>query len=222
LGNAVLDSKNVINVLEERYGFELIQSAIFNEDATRENIIEQMNSLCTTIHKGDNLIIYFAGHGEKHSITNKGYWVPHDANRSISDFVPNSTIKDFIEGIDAKHIFLISDSCFSGTFLLRRRSVIDETDYKKIDESKSRWVLTSGREEKVPDGMPGNGSPFANALVKVLLENNNKFISSSEIISYVTKATGSVSKQQPIGAHIENIGHEGGQMVLTLNDEFVK
>jgi len=221
LGNAVLDSKNVIKVLQERYGFELIQPAIFNEDATRENIIEQMNGLCTTIHKEDNLIIYFAGHGEKHSVTNKGYWVPHDANRSISDFVPNSTIKDFIEGIVAKHIFLISDSCFSGTFLMRTRSGIDERHYKKIDESKSRWVLTSGREELVSDGMPGKGSPFANALVKVLVENKNKFISSSEIINYVTKATGSIAKQQPIGAHIENIGHEGGQMVLTLDDKFV-
>ena len=222
LSNAVFDSENIAKVLIERYGFNLIHPPIYNEEATRKSIMEQMNNLCTTITEEDNLIIYFAGHGEKHSKTDKGYWVPHDADRSISDFVPNSTIKDFIEGIDAKHIFLISDSCFSGTFLTRTRSGIDEKHYEKIDESKSRWVLTSGREEVVSDGMPGKGSPFANSLVKVLSENENKFISVAEIINYVTKATGNIARQQPTGAHIENIGHEGGQMVLTLNDKFVK
>ena len=222
LSNAVFDSENVAKVLIEKYGFELIQPPIYNEDATRKSIMEQMNNLCTAINEDDNLIIYFAGHGEKHPKTNKGYWVPYDATRSISDFVPNSIIKDFIEGIDAKHIFLISDSCFSGTFLTRTRSGIDEKHYKKIDESKSRWVLSSGREEVVSDGIPGKGSPFANSLIKVLSGNKNKFISVTEIINYVTKVTGNSVNQQPLGAHIENIGHEGGQMVLILDDKFVK
>ena len=71
----------------------------------------------------------------------------------------------------------------------------------------SRWILTSGREEKVSDGQPGVGSPFSRAICE-LLENNNEPIISGDLFNHVIKYTSKNSKQQSIAAHIENCGSQ--------------
>lgn len=222
LTNPVTDCESLKKVLLERYDFELISDPIYNQDATRENIINSLNVLQSIVTDQDNLIIYFAGHGEMNPTTRKGFWIPHDANRQVSDFIPNSTIKDFLEGIQAKHIFLCCDACFSGTFLTKTRSAFNGTHYLKIDSLKSRLALTSGGEHKVSDGQSIGNSPFAKYFVQVLEKNTNKYISASEIINFVTKTTGANSYQQPLGTHIENVGHEGGNMVFHLVNKYVE
>jgi uncharacterized protein (DUF427 family) len=187
---------------------------LFDEQATRKNIIESLNSLSTLLLPDDQIIIYFAGHGSIHPKTKKGYWIPTDASDSIGDYIPNSTVIDFIEGIEAKHILLISDSCFSGTFLTQTRAVAS-SHYEKLISNKSRWVFASGRDEVVSDGQPGVGSPFAVALTNFLESNKAEFISVSELIVFVSKEAGEITKQQPIFGHIEGVGHEGGQMVFS-------
>lgn len=214
LNNALIDTQKIIDTLTSKYGFELYEKPLFNELANRKNILETLNSLSSYLTDEDNLIIYYAGHGLMHSKTKKGFWVPCDATESLSDCIPNSSIIDAIEGIDAKHILLISDSCFSGTFLTQERLADFKVHYSKLDEQKSRWLLASGREEKVSDGKPGEGSPFANSLIQFLRENQSKFLSLNELFSAVQKQTGITSNQQPISAHIERVGHQGGQMVL--------
>lgn len=214
LNNAKLDAQNVIEVLTSKYNFELIVDPLFDQNATRKNILESLNSLSSSVTSEDNLIVYFAGHGIMHPKTNKGFWVPADASESISDYIPNSSVIDAIEGIDAKHILLISDSCFAGTFLTQTRDASFDTHYSKLEERRSRWLLASGREEKVSDGSPGQGSPFANSLVQFLKEHDSSYLSLSELFTVVQKQTGISSKQQPLSAHIVGVGHEGGQMVL--------
>jgi hypothetical protein len=221
LPNAVQDVKKIIDILTKKYSFELIGRPLFDSDATRENILEKLTLLASNIYKEDNLIIFYAGHGEMNPQSKKGFWVPNDAKRKVSDFIPNSQIKDIIETIEAKHIFLITDSCFSGTFLMQERSMMANYSYKKLAQTKSRWVLASGRDEKVSDGVAGETSPFAKYLIKILDENQREYLSVMDIINYVSIATGSNAKQLPIGSHIENVGHEGGQLVLILNKNFV-
>ncbi len=223
LYNAAHDIEKISNILIEKYDFELIEDPILNEKATRKKIIDSLSQLVATLTKEDNLIIYFAGHGEKNTLTSHGYWVPYDGNDSQSSYIPNSSIKDAIEGIEAKHIFLISDSCYSGTFLTRTRSVEDTLYYDKLDALKSRWVFASGGEEKVSDGFEaGKGSPFCNELFDFLNNNVNKHLSVIEIINHVAHSTRQIAKQQPVGAFIQNVGHDDGQMVLVLNDKFQK
>lgn len=223
LHNAVYDVKKITEILCEKYNFELVEQPILNENATKQKIIDSLNELVATLTPEDNIVIYFAGHGIQNPITNHGYWIPYDVNDSPSSYIPNSTIKDAIEGIDAKHVFLISDSCYSGTFLTRTRSADIAFYYDKLDALKSRWVLASGGEEKVSDGSEeGTGSPFFNVLYDFLNENTNKHLSVSEIINHVNHATRRIAKQQPNGAYIQNVGHEDGQMVLVLKDDYSK
>jgi hypothetical protein len=222
LDNPVRDTQEVIRLLTERYGFELFPDPLFNANATKENIYQGFNQLMMQVEPEDNLIIYFSGHGRMHTVGCQGYWVPYEGTNSIGDFIENSVIKDFIERIKAKHIFLIADSCFSGTFLTQTRSSGNVNNYESLDKLVSRWMLASGSEEPVSDGTKGKHSPFAHYLIKFLSVNDNQYASVQEVIRYVSTMTEHNSRQHPMGAPIENIGHAGGQMVFVLNDEFVK
>lgn len=220
LYNAVNDTKAIVEILTSKYSFELIQQPLYNDKATKENILLALTNAVGMLTEDDNLIIYYGGHGFMHPLTMKGYWVPSKARKNVADYIPNSEIKDFIENILAKHIFLIADACFSGTFLTRTRGNAFSEPYLSLNDKFSRWMLASGGEEAVSDGPVGQSSPFAKYLLKFLRENTNRFISTLEIIRYVSLLTTHYSRQQSKGACIENIGHNDGQMVLILGDDW--
>lgn len=222
LKNAVNDTTAVVEVLTSKYSFELLLEPLYNEEATKENILSAFNNSINVVGREDNLIIYYGGHGFMHPLTMKGYWVPYGSRKNIADFIPNSEIKDFIESVDSKHTFLITDSCFSGTFLSRTRSSANTELYSSLHNKTSRWMLASGGEESVSDGPAGMNSPFAKYLLKFLNENKNQFCSVLEIIRYVSLLTAHHSKQHPNGAYILNIKHDHGQMILCLKDELLQ
>jgi hypothetical protein len=222
LNNAVFDTKETVKVLTERYSFELYPDPLYDEHATKENIYTAFNELKQYVGPDDNVIIFFAGHGQMNPQTHRGYWVPHDGTATPTTFIDNSVIKDFIEDIDAQHIWLISDSCFSGTFLSRTRGIKDEKTYYRLDQQMSRWMFASGGEERVADGVKGQHSPFSKYLIRYLENNDNIYTCVTEIIKYVSILTANNSRQTPNGNFIENIGHDDGEMILILNDEFVK
>jgi uncharacterized caspase-like protein len=121
LSNAKRDVQRFSKILEEKYGFILAQPPLFDSGATSYNIIDALIDLSNSGNEEDTLIIYFAGHGLQHGISKKGCWVPFDGNDGQRTFIFNSAVLDHIEAIPAKHILLISDSCYSGTFISRRR-----------------------------------------------------------------------------------------------------
>lgn len=216
LNNCVQDAQKLVEVLTQKYSFETIVDSLINENSTRKNIIDKLNEISYLITQEDSLIIYFAGHGDLNPSTQKGYWVPYDADLSMSDYVPNSTIIDILSGIDAKHILLAIDSCFSGSFLNQMRSS-NELHYKKLHNSKSRWVISSGRNEKVSDGKPGTGSPFSMMLIEFLDKNSTITFSVGELAVAISKGVGSISNQQPVFGFVRELGHEDGQLVFNLD-----
>lgn len=221
LNNAVHDAKRLERILVDNYGFIPAHESLFDEKATRKEIIEKINSLASILTNNDNLIIYFAGHGTMHPKTKKGFWIPQDASSSISDYIPNSTIVDTISGIEAKHILLIIDSCFSGTFLTQTRSKVNY-HYLKLNQNISRWVISSGRHETVSDGQPGVGSPFSIILNEFLEQNIHRTFSVVELAVAVSKGTGANTRQQPVFAHIEGTGHADGQMVFNIDKKEIE
>lgn len=219
LSNAKFDAERFQSILIDKYDFDAAQESLFNEEATRKNIIGALNQLSGTVAENDTLIIYFAGHGKINPKTNKGFWLPFDAvHTSTHNHINNSTVIDCLEGIEAKHLLLISDSCFSGTFITVSRNVDPDKHYKKLDEKPSRWLFASGRDETVSDGKPGCGSPFSNSLINYLEKNEGSLISLSEIAQQVSKEVGSITNQQPLYAPLilSNYRHLGGEMVFKI------
>lgn len=218
LSNAKHDAKRLIKVLTERYGFQTFGKPLFDKLATRRAIIESLNESMTALRDEDSLVIYHAGHGNLHPQSNRGYWIPSDASRTVGDWIIHAEIKEYIAGCAAKHILLIDDSCFSGAFITNSRGVAVPfaNHYKKLDSHKSRWILTSGRSERVSDGEKQSGSPFANALIRFFEDNKANFFSVSELCVYVAKQTGGAAQQQPRWESLDGVGHSGGEMVFEL------
>jgi hypothetical protein len=216
LNNAKADVKRFVNVLSHKYGFKTIIGPLLDSHATRRSILEALNEMMSSLTKDDTLVIYHAGHGVIHPKTGKGFWIPHEAARTVGDWISHSEVIGYLEGFEVKHLCLITDSCFSGAFFSQTRGLnAFDSHYAKLSEFKSRWFLTSGREETVSDGKAGKGSPFANSLIKYLEENNSFPI--SELAIHVANETSRLSSQTPRWGAINSLGDEGGQLIFEVS-----
>lgn len=218
LDNAVNDAKAVESLLKEKYKFDHFRS-LYDEQATREKIIEEMVYLVENAKEDDNVLIYFSGHGEYSESLNKGYWVPVDATTaSVSKYISNSDIQTFLGGMKSQHTLLISDACFSGD-IFRGKTVsvpFENSDkyYEKIHSLKSRQAITSGGIEPVMDGGRDGHSVFAYYLLNLLKNNDSKYYDASQLYEGIKIPVTNNSEQSPKLSPIKNSGDEGGQFIF--------
>ncbi len=216
LANAVRDVQVFQQLMMEKYDVsEEHAITLFDEKATEENIIENLDLLTKKVGKDDKLIIYYSGHGRLNQELDRGYWLPHDAKKtSTSRYILNSTIQDYVGGIEAKHVLVISDSCFSGSIFMHGEYRSTEA-VQGLEERKSRWALCSGRaDEEVFDGAIGDHSPFAKSLIQYLSVNNKEAITIGQVVNQVIEETAANYKQLPDGRPMFGVGHGGGQYVF--------
>ena len=64
----------------------------------------------------ENVLIYYAGHGDLDRLSDDGWWIPADAKGGDSiTYLDNFLVQKYIRSMKARHVLLISDSCYSGT-----------------------------------------------------------------------------------------------------------
>lgn len=197
LNNAMLDAETLTEILKKRYSFEAFPDNLYNSNATKSEIFNSLNSLNQMVTEEDSLIIFFAGHGNMDPATKKGFWIPTNGTLDRSTWIENSSIKNFISDCPAKHILLIIDSCFSGTFLTTTRNGNLERTYLDLNSKKSRWVISSGGEEKVSDGLPNKHSPFGKKIFDFLNKNDNESSSVSELFNCIQLLISSRNNHPP-------------------------
>ncbi len=216
LDNAVNDAKDLEKVLNEKYGFETTLIADANSDETENAII----NFTKKRNKLDNILIYYAGHGQLEKKQKRGYWLPTDAGSSQdSKWINNLLIKDLIKGSDAKHILLIVDSCFAGALMRgsgENKSVekLTQSSIIKNQMKKTRLVMTSGGNEEVADGIgDSKNSVFAEPLIRAL-KDNNRVIRSIELFQTVRTYVENNADQVPEYSLIHGTGHDGGEFLF--------
>ena len=218
LRNAVNDAKSVEETLKDNYKFDHFIT-LYNEEATRANIIRNFELLVETISPEDNLFIFYSGHGEYKEALNKGYWVPVDAtSSSTSDYISNADIQTFLRGINSKHTLLVSDACFSGDIFRGKTTMIPFEDsekyYQTVYAVPSRKALTSGGVEPVLDGGVAGHSVFTYYFLKALETNNQKYFDASRVYESLKRPVINNSNQSPVFAPVSNAGDEGGQFIF--------
>lgn len=218
LKNAVNDAKTIEATLKSKYKFHQFKT-LYNEQATRANIIAAMEWLVANVKPEDNVFIYYSGHGEFKKELNKGYWVPFGATTmSTSNYISNSDIQTFIKGIQSQHTLLVADACFSGDiFRGNTMSVPFENSpkyYKKVHSLKSRQAMTSGGIEPVMDGGKDGHSVFAYYLLKALRENDSDMMDASQVFNKIKIPVYNNSDQSPDFNPISKSGDEGGQFIF--------
>lgn len=222
LNNSVRDTDALVQLLTTRYQFDAPNvMRLYNAEANEKEIYRELKRLALTLTDEDNLVVYFAGHGIFDEITGEGFWLPVNAKKGEeSDFIGNDKIIRYIKAIKARHIFLITDACFSGSLVTDTRS--DLTD--RLEEKPSRWVLTSGRNEVVSDGKPGENSPFAASVLEILGGKKTGSILVSDIVQYVKKQTAkrTGSKQVPLGGALFIPQDKGGEFIFHPREKTIE
>ncbi|MEM8942632.1 MAG: caspase family protein [Pseudomonadota bacterium] len=214
------DIHAIDELLRTRYGFE----TTVLQDGTREEIMDSMYELLGSLTSEDNLLIYYAGHGEYVTDTNRGVWLPVDANpASPANWITNIEINDYLKQIRAKQIVVIADSCYSGALtrsaIINLRPGLTDEEYtahlERMAKIRSRVVLTSGGLAPVLDGDPNSQhSIFASALIEIL--NQNKAILSAQDLGRTLAAKVSLAAsrvgydQEPQYAPLNHANHQGG------------
>ena len=219
LATARADAREIGELLEKKYGFEVTQLL----DATRYDILSALNKLRGELTEKDNLLVFYAGHGELDRANSRGHWLPVDAEPgSTANWISNVDLTDLLNAMSARHIIVVADSCYSGALT---RSSLARLEAGMTREARMAWVrgmvgkksrtaLTSGGIAPVLDSGGGDHSIFAKALLTVLgeaqdaIEGQRLFQELSARVAWAAEAQH--FEQLPQYAPIKFAGHESG------------
>ena len=211
LKTAVADARRVSDILEELYGFEVSRL----ENANRTQILRLVSDLRKKISENDNLLIYYAGHGHLDEGAGEGYWLPVDADpEDPSNWLMTDQIVGQIRAMSAKHVLIVSDSCFSGV-LTRGIKIVKKTPsyIARMTNSKARLALTSGGLEPVADSGGSGHSVFAAKFIS-LLEANQAVLDGTQLFSELRPEVMLNSDQTPEYGRIRKAGDGGGDFLF--------
>ncbi len=211
LKTAVADARRVSDILEELYGFEVSRL----ENANRTQILRLVSDLRKKISEKDNLLIYYAGHGHLDEGAGEGYWLPVDADpEDPSNWLMTDQIVGQIRAMSAKHVLIVSDSCFSGV-LTRGIKIVEKTPsyIARMTNSKARLALTSGGLEPVADSGGSGHSVFAAKFIS-LLEANRSVLDGTQLFSELRPEVMLNSDQTPEYGRIRKAGDAGGDFLF--------
>jgi hypothetical protein len=217
LRNPVPDAREIGRILTSRYRYSrknVIE--LYDKKATKANIIRTFEKLQKKLKQDDSLLILYSGHGHLDNKTNSGFWIPVDSGKDVykqENWLPNSQVRGLISNIEAKHVLLLVDSCFSGDIIDGTRALDGINDYFINAYSHvSRHVITSGASETVPDK-----SEFCEQLKRILKQNKMPYLDS--LILYNEIRLG-MRKTLPIIGSLSGTGHqEGSSFLLFLKEE---
>ena len=211
LKTAVGDAQAVARALKATYGFKVKLLT----DAGRNDIIDALDTYVETLTERDNLLIYYAGHGWLSEDAGRGYWLPVDAKKNRrSHWISNATVTDTLKSVQAKHVMVVADSCYSGTLTRGAGVALRTADYwKRMVTKRTRVVLSSGGLEPVADSSGGGHSPFAQAFIDTLAA-NDAIIDGTQLFTKMRRPVMVAADQTPEYSDARNAGHEGGDFLF--------
>ena len=195
LRKPIYDAVSIQQDLENLYGF---QTRLI-KNPTRAEIFKELRAYAEMDYTdADQLLIFFAGHGYFDETFDVGYLVARDTRKPEDDkellsYISHSVIRDIADRFNCKHIFLVLDTCYSGTFdrliAMRghpedRSKPLTKDDIQRKLEYTTRRYLTSGGKEQVPDD-----SKFVRAFLEALRSKGgvDNILTFDDVASYMEK-----------------------------------
>jgi len=210
-------------ILEERYGF----TVFVIQDGDNVEVMRAINDLYEVIGEEDNLLLFYAGHGNRLTTGGAeiGYWLPANAEAPPRNtfWVAIEFVTGHLAQIRAKRILVVADSCYAGPLSTEPSFLLvgdDGPQYSNMEFLKfklgkrSRLLLSSGGDRPVLDEGGGNHSVFARAFLDEL-EQNDRLLPSPELFLRVRervslRAAELEFEQTPEFKTIKSAGHEVG------------
>ena len=217
LKTAMTDARVIESILREQYGFET--KLLLN--AGRQEIFQAISHCRQRLAQTDSLLVYYAGHGHFDREAEKAYWLPVDARREDSaNWVSADDITSNIKALPARHVLVVSDSCYSGTIYRGLGITSAETSERdrfvqKMQAGKSRTLMASGGNEPVADGGGDGHSVFARVFLTGLTKmERNSFTGAELFRDFVQERVAGKADQTPEYNPLRNSGHDSGDFVF--------
>ena len=222
------DASDIRQILITRYGFASDRvTYLSGANATRSKILSGLRGKLESLAEDDNLLVYYAGHGQLDPLTENGYWIPVEGGLyDESGWIAFSNIQTLLtgRGVKAKSVMVLTDSCYGGALARSgptpgHRGPTDE-DYQqyeqrlsKLAKKRSRQIIASGGYEQVPDR-----SVFAELLKQALKENTYPMIDLEYLFfGKVYPQLKFIGQQEPALTRLVSGPEEDGQFVLLQN-----
>lgn len=211
LNNCYNDISQLTSMFMSKFKFESIDIFSQTEQTTKTIIYNSLYDLFINSSENDNILLLYAGHGEYNPRTESSFWLTCDSKKyDTTTWLNINDILNLFQHSPAKHIALVSDSCFSGAIFSHYRG----GGTQALEANYSRYALTSGSLEKVSDGVKNSLSPFANTIINFLNEFKDSQISFSELSEKIIRDFPKEETQTPLHGALVNSGHKGGLMIL--------
>jgi hypothetical protein len=227
LTNPVKDARAVADELANSYGFEVQ----LMEDKPMDSIYKAIREYYRIAKPNDQLVFYFAGHGDMdEELMDDGFIVCNDS-RSVDDdpvrnsYIPYSKLQKMLNNIPARQILVLLDVCHGGVFDLKafnkdkeqRDGPIESISNKNVLQFlkdklplRTRKFLSSVGSEPAFDGKAGRHSPFANLLLQVLMakgNGSNGIVTLKDIYAVLETASLNETATLKISPHMADFGN---------------
>jgi hypothetical protein len=231
LTTAEKDAQDIHDRLVETYGFEPENTdLLLGADATLARVKEGLKRLRAESQREDLVFIYYAGHGDFQDDFDGekegGCWILQDGKgrECENNVLSVARLRDsFLQHINAQHLLVVSDSCFSGALASARmadtRPAANAASYRADLRKRSIKVLVSGDNDRTVNdtgGIDGH-SPFASAILKRLEtpDHESGFVSAQDLFESVrhTYKTEKLSYKANL-AEMQDQRHDGGDFVF--------
>ena len=225
LNNPKLDVSAIEKRLKDQFGFKTEVLV----DVDKEACIRKLREYAAKPYgKYDQLLIYFAGHGDFDALLRQGYVVLNDSKNQDETYAKHLSfpeLQNIVSNLRCNHILLTLDVCYGGTFdsyfataddqIFRGTNLVGEKN--QMSESLAaytmeklkpitRLYLSAGGKETVSDGKKGEHSPFAKAFIEKLDEaagSSYKILTAGGLKDYLEKQTRKV-KMNGFGSNQSN------------------
>jgi WD40 repeat protein len=157
LNYAKPDAQSFSEVVNEK-GNSLFKSmelhTLYDEDATRANLLKKLDDLATKIQPEDVFIFYYAGHGSM--VDNQFFLIPTETARLYdlpalkAEAVEASVLQERLKQIKALKQLIVMDACQSGASveLLATRGAAEEKAIAQLSRSAGIHVMASAGSEQ--------------------------------------------------------------------------
>ncbi len=220
------DARDLRELLMSHYGFpDAAVSLVTGSEASERRIMNEIYGLLRDSTEQDNVLIYYAGHGQLDPLTETGYWIPQDGGlRDESTWIPFTTVKTLMmaRNVAARRVLVITDSCYGGA--LQRSgptpgvSAPSDDRYTQsllaLIDKRSRQVIASGGYEAVPDR-----SDFAQLLKQALRDNQYPLVDLEFLFfDKIFPDLRQIGQQNPVMSRLISGPGEDGQFILRRLD----
>lgn len=196
---------------------------LYNQDATRANIMAKLAELRTT-NPEDVAVIYFAGHGE--SLDDGWYFLPHEVvypekeDEIRTKGLSANVIKEEVTKVGAQKVLMLMDACKSGAALVSFRGFEERKALRQLARSTGIHIVAAAGSDQFAAEVKDIGHGVFTFAVLAGLDGaadgapNDGVISIRELLSYVEAEIPEISMKYKRQAQFPVVDSQGQNFPL--------